>query len=70
MERMQVRVQSIEVHAEGVHALVVAVSHERTSGKPRASMKLRLWLEAVEGESGKGRHMRVREEALRYLDID
>lgn len=70
MERMQVRVQSSELHAEGVHAVVVAVSHECTSGKPRASLELRLWLEAVAGESGKGRHMRVREEVLRYLDID
>jgi hypothetical protein len=70
MEGMRVRVRSVDVHAQGVQAVVIAASHERTSGKPRARLILRLSLETVEGESVKGRIARVREEALRYLDVD
>lgn len=67
---MRVRVQSVHVRADGVHAVVLAVSQEQVLGKPRASLSVRLRLEALEGESVKGRRTRVREEALRYLDLD
>ena len=69
MEGMRVRVQSVEVHAEGVHGVVIAVSQERFSGKPRASLRMRIFLETVEGESVRLRFARVREEALRFLDV-
>lgn len=70
MEAMRVRVQSVYVRADTVHAVVVAVSQERVFGKPRAKLTLRLRLEAPEKESEKCRRARVREEALRYLDPD
>ena len=70
MERMQVRVQSIKVYARGVRAVVIAVSQERVMGKPRASVKMRLRLERVEGEAVRDLLSRVREEAIRYLDIN
>ena len=62
--------QSAEVHPDGVHAVVIAVSQERISGKPRATLMLRLRVENVPGESVKDRFGRAREEALRYLDVD
>jgi hypothetical protein len=70
MERMRVRVKSVDLHRDSVFALVIAESHERISGEPRAILQLRLCLETVTGESVKGRFARAREEALRYLDID
>jgi hypothetical protein len=70
MEGMRVRVKSTEVRPDCVFASIVAVSHERILGIPRAVLKVRLCLEAVAGESVKGRLARAREEALRYLDID
>jgi hypothetical protein len=70
MEGMQVRVQSVDVHADGVHAVVIAVSRERILGGPRATLKLRLCIESLEGESVRDRFTRVRDEALRYLDVD
>lgn len=66
---MLLRVQSVEVGADAVHAVVVAVSQERTSNGPRASLKVCLCLESVEGESSRERRARVRDEALRYLDV-
>ena len=62
--------RSADVHADGVQAVVIAVSKERISGKPRARLELRLGLESVYDESIKDRLARVREEALRYLDDD
>jgi hypothetical protein len=70
MKKMKVRVRSADVHADGVQAVVVAVSKESISGKPRARLELRLGLESVSNESMKNRLARVREEALRYLDVD
>lgn len=70
MEPMRLRVQSVNDREGGLDAVVIAVSRERLLGKPRASLELQLRLEALEGESTKSRLTRVREEALRYLDID
>jgi hypothetical protein len=70
MEGMRVRVQSAVVHADGVHAVVIAVSLERILGQPRASLTVRLRVENVAGESVRDRFKRAREEALRYLDVD
>jgi hypothetical protein len=70
MEGMRVRVQSIDVHEVCVHAVIIAVRFQRFFGQTLASLKLRLRLEMVEGESVKLRFRRVRDEALRYLDID
>jgi hypothetical protein len=70
MEAMRVRVQSIVVHVDVVHAVVIAVSKELMVGKPRASLTLYLSLEGVKGETVKNRLTRVREEALRYLDVN
>ena len=66
---MRVRVQSIVVHVDAVHAVVIAVSKELMAGKPRASLTLHLTIEGVSGEKVKNRLTRVREEALRYLDV-
>jgi hypothetical protein len=70
MEGMRVRVQSVDVHADGVYAVVIAVSRERILGEPRVSLKLRLCMEPLEGESVQERFTRARDEALRYLDVD
>lgn len=67
---MRLRVQSIVVHAGVVHAVVIAASKELMAGKPRMSLTLYLSLEGVKGETVKNRLTRVREEALRYLDIN
>lgn len=70
MEAMQVSVQRISIHADGVHAVVIAVSRERYSERPRARLTVSLRLEEVAGESLKDRKDRIRTEALRYLDVD
>jgi hypothetical protein len=70
MEAMRVSVQEISFHTDGMNAMVIAVSRERYSGRPRARVTIRLRLEAVAGESMKDRKERVRAEALRFLDVD
>jgi hypothetical protein len=67
---MQVSVKSADIHCDGVSALVSAVSHDQMAGKPRAIVSMRLWLEVVAEESPKARFSRVRDEALRYLDVE
>jgi hypothetical protein len=69
MGEMLLRVQSVRVGTDAIHAIVVAVSRERTSGEPRASLQMRLSLETVQGESIRQRVARVRDEARRYLKV-
>jgi hypothetical protein len=69
MEGMRIKVQSVDVRAEIVRAVVIAVSLERVLGKARASLRMHIFLETVEEESVRRRFARVREEALRFLDV-
>lgn len=69
MEAMTVRVQAITVSAETVTALVTATSRERYVGHPLARIEISLRLPVVQAESPRDTRERVRDEALRFLDV-
>jgi len=70
MEAMTVRVREITVSAAAVTATVTATSRDRFAGQPVARIQIRLQLAANEGESPRDTRERVRDEALRFLDIE
>lgn len=71
VERLRINVCQVvrRLRAGCVLASVEAASAERHRGKPRATISLRLNGPLVETESAQALRQRVREEALRYLDI-
>ena len=69
MEAMTIHVREVAIGAEIVTAVVTATSRARFRGRPLATIRVRLRLSAVDGESPRDRRERVREEALRSLDV-
>jgi hypothetical protein len=71
MEHLNVHVRRIIPHTRAgrLSALVNAMSEERHREKPRAVISLRLNLPLLRNESAQALRQRVRDEALRYLDI-
>lgn len=69
MEALHVHVQSITVEQDVTRAIVIAVSADRLGNSPRAAIRLELMIETLAGETSTMRIERVRDEALRYLDV-
>ena len=69
MEAMTVRVREITVGATTVAAIVTATSRERFRGQPVAQLQIKLQLAAIAEESQRVTRERVRNEALRFLDV-
>ena len=67
---MTVRVQAITLDSGVVKTSVMATSRERFRGQPVARIKISLLLPAWDGESPSDTRDRVRDEALRFLDVD
>jgi hypothetical protein len=69
MEPMTVRVQAITVRADVVTAVVTSISRERCKGLPVVRIQISLRLPVPDGECPRHTRERVRDEALRFLDV-
>jgi hypothetical protein len=71
MERMALMVASVREAktSRKLVATVRAVSEARYAGKPQAAICIRLVLPVIDRETSASRTRRVRDKALRYLDI-
>ena len=67
---MTVRVRRIAADSGTVTALVTATSRERFRGRPIARIEIALALPAILDENPRDTRERVRDEALRFLDIE
>jgi hypothetical protein len=70
MERMRVRVESIEVSGQLTLAVVVATSEELLQKLPVAEIRLTVRLPTMLGEGYRGTRIRARDAALAYLDVE
>jgi hypothetical protein len=73
MERLQIVVERVIERGLGKPCVAhcAAISRERFARRPRARIELTLVLEPRRtGESTRALHERVRDEALRYLDVE
>ena len=66
---MTVRVREFSLDSQIITALVTATSRERCKGQPVASIQISLRLPVLDGERPRHTRERVRDEALRFLDV-
>ena len=66
---MTVRVREFTLESQLITALVTATSRERFQGQPVARIQISLRLPVLDGECPRHTRERVRDEALRFLDV-